>query len=134
MNFNIKDMKSAKEQIAAKLEKAGISTTGALLKSGLTPDARKALAEKIGSTPEVLLTYINRADLSRVKGIGPVYSDLLEYAGVDTVVELSKRVPENLHAKLTEMADTHQTKRKPRLDEVQSWVAQAKNLDRRISY
>ena len=30
-------------------------------------------------------------------------SDLLEESGVDTVVELVKRVPENLHAKMVEV-------------------------------
>ena len=31
------------------------------------------------------------------------YSDLLEESGVDTIVELAKRIPDNLHAKMHEV-------------------------------
>jgi len=43
------------------------------------------------------LEWVNLADLYRIKGVGEEYSDLLEEAGVDTVVELAQRNPENLH-------------------------------------
>jgi hypothetical protein len=45
---------------------------------------------------------VNFADLYRIKGVASEYSQLLEVAGVDTVVELSNRVPANLHKKLVE--------------------------------
>ena len=55
---------------------------------------RKALASKLGIDERALLELGNRADLARIKGVGAVYSDLLEFAGVDTVAELAKRVPQ----------------------------------------
>ena len=58
-----------------------------------------------------MLELVNRADLARIKGIGEVYSNLLENAGVDTVLELSKRVPANLHAKLVEQTQTGDARR-----------------------
>jgi hypothetical protein len=39
----------------------------------------------------------------RIKGVGQDYSDLLEETGVDTIVEISKRIPDNLNSKLLEV-------------------------------
>jgi len=55
--------------------------------------------KKTGIEHKLILKWVNRADLYRIKGVGSEYSDLLEVAGVDTVVELAKRMPDNLHAK-----------------------------------
>jgi predicted flap endonuclease-1-like 5' DNA nuclease len=81
-----------------------------------------------------ILELANRADLARIVGIGAVYSNLLENAGVDTVVELSKRVPENLYAKIQEFVATSNVHRPPTLDDVRDWVTQAKALERKLSY
>jgi predicted flap endonuclease-1-like 5' DNA nuclease len=137
MHFKLKELRSTQDTRKAaieKLDRSGIGTTAQLLKAAADPKGRVELADKLGMTPQEVLEVANRADLSRVKGIGPVYSDLLEQAGVDTVLELSKRVPENLHKTLIDKGASHHTKRLPRLDEVQSWINQAKALDRRISY
>ena len=73
------------------------------------------------------------ADLFRINGVGEEYSDLLEASGVDTVVELSKRIPANLHAKLLKVnAEKNLVRRPPALSEVEQWVQEAKNLPRRI--
>jgi hypothetical protein len=47
-------------------------------------------------TEKLILGWVSRADLTRVKGIGEEYADLFEAAGVDTVPELAQRKPENL--------------------------------------
>jgi len=75
------------------------------------------------------------ADLFRIKGVGEEYSDLLEEAGVDTVVELAQRNPENLYAALREVNDRKLlVRRLPSLWQVQDWVAQAKKLPRVLTY
>jgi len=53
---------------------------------------------------------------------------------VDTVVELSKRVPENLLAKLVEQAKEGDALRTPTLAQVEDWIKQAKELGRGIEY
>ncbi|WP_305043766.1 DUF4332 domain-containing protein, partial [Geoalkalibacter sp.] len=84
---------------------------------------------------KLLLKWINNSDLFRIKGVGQEYADLLEQAGVDTVPELAQRKPENLHQKMTELNEQKKLVRKlPTLDQVQSWVAQAKELPRVIHY
>ena len=121
---------------AEKLEAAGIKSQGALLKAGGTPKGRKALEEKSGISGKLLLGWINRADLARVKGIGEEYSDLLELAGVDTVPELAQRNAANLHKKLAEVAGERKNvvRRPPSASEVEKWVAQAQDLPRAIRY
>jgi len=90
-------------EYAKKLNSVGIRTTDDLLNVGGTRKGRRELAEKTGISEKLILEWVNRADLFRIKGVGEEYSDLLEEAGVDTVVELSKRDPENLHAKILEI-------------------------------
>ncbi len=120
---------------AAKLQAVGVRTTEALLKAGCGPQERKQLAATAGVSDTLVLEWVNRADLLRVKGVGGQYSDLLENAGVDTVVELSKRVPENLLAKLLEINDQkHCVRKVPGLKQVEAWIAQAKKLPRVLTY
>ena len=120
---------------AKKLVDAGIKTTDDLLSAGATPKGRETLAEKTGIPGKLILEWVNLSDLFRIKGVGEEYSDLLEEAGVDTVVELSKRVPENLHAKMLEVNEKKKiVRRPPALGEVKKWVEEAKKLPRKIEY
>ena len=120
---------------ARKLADAGIRTTDELLDACATPKQRKDLAEKTGIAGKLILEWTNLADLFRIKGVGEQYSDLLEEEGVDTVAELAKRVPENLHAKMLEVnVAKNLVKRPPTLSNVKDWVEQAKSLPRKIEY
>ena len=123
------------EAFAAKLIAAGIRTAEALLEMGATPKGRKEIAEKSGISDKLILEWVNHVDLFRIKGVGSEYADLLEEAGVDTVVELSKRVPENLLAKMQEVnAAKKLVRQMPVLSMVVSWVDQAKKLERKVQY
>lgn len=132
---SIIDVEGIGPVFAKKLKEAGIATTDALLEAGATPKGRKELATKSGIAEEKILEWVNHVDLYRIKGVGSEYSDLLEEAGVDTVVELSKRVPANLFAKMVEANNAKKLVRKlPTEDQVKDWVEQAKKLPRKISY
>lgn len=124
------------EAYSNKLQAAGVTTQEQLLGSGCTSSGRKALSEKTGISTKLILGWINRADLARVKGIGEEYADLLELAGVDTVPELAQRNAANLQARLKEVAGerANVVRRVPSLSEVEKWVAQAKELPRAIEY
>jgi predicted flap endonuclease-1-like 5' DNA nuclease len=120
---------------AKKLADAGIKTTDDILKMGASSKGREALAKKTGIEHKLILEWVNLADLFRVKGVGSEYSDLLEEAGVDTVAELAKRVPENLHAKIMEINQAKKlVRRPPPLSAVKDWVEQAKKLGRLVEY
>jgi predicted flap endonuclease-1-like 5' DNA nuclease len=120
---------------AEKLRAAGIRSIGALLRAGATSKGRDELAEKTGIGDAFILDWVNRADLMRVHGVGEEYSDLLEQAGVDTVVELAQRNPDNLFKRMVEVNDAKRLVRRiPTRDMVARWVEQAKTLPRVMTY
>lgn len=123
------------EAYAEKLKAAGVTTTQSLLEMGSTPKGRKDMAEASGLSPKLILEWVNRVDLFRIKGVGEEYSDLLEFSGVDTVPELAQRNPENLYAKMLEVnAERKLVRRPPTLAQVVNWVEQAKELPRVVNY
>ena len=132
---NVIDIEGIGEVYSRKLHEAGVPSTDALLEQGATPKGRKHLAEKTGISERLILKWVNRADLFRVKGIGEQYSDLLAAAGVETVLELAQRVPEHLHRKMHETNEAkHLVRVMPALEHVSAWVREAKALPRVISY
>ena len=123
------------ETYAAKLAEAGIATTEALLEQGATPKGRATIEEKTGISGKLVLKWVNRVDLFRIKGIGEEYADLLEIAGVDTVPDLARRNPENLYQKLVEVNEQRKLVRKvPSLSQVNGWIGEAKSLPRVLTY
>ena len=118
-----------------KLRGVGITTVEALLEAAASPKGRQELAEKTEITEKLILEWANLADLFRIKGVSEEYSDLLEEAGVDTVVELARRNPENLYNSLKEINDEKKLVRAlPGPNQVKSWVEQAKELPRVMTY
>jgi predicted flap endonuclease-1-like 5' DNA nuclease len=129
------DVEGIGPKFAAKLAKAGVPSVAALLKKGASPKGRKEIAAATGIADKLILEWVNLADLFRVKGIGSEYSDLLEEAGVDTVVELSKRMPDNLYDKMAQVNKAKNLVNKlPGPKQVKSWIDQAKKLPRVVTY
>jgi len=119
----------------SKLREIGITNGVHLLREGATPKGRAQIASKTGIRPELVLTWVNHSDLYRIKGIGSEYAELLEAAGVDTVVELATRVPQNLYDKMISLnLEKKLVRQVPSLSMVQNWVEQAKTLPRVIVY
>jgi len=119
------------------LQKAGISTTEALLKNGATRKGRTQITKESGISAKLILEWVNHADLYRIKGVGEEYADLLEASGVDTVVELGKRVPENLLARMAKANSKGKKKlirQLPGLNQVKKWIRQAKRLKGVVSH
>jgi predicted flap endonuclease-1-like 5' DNA nuclease len=95
----------------------------------------KELTEKTGISEKLVLNWVNRADLARIKGVSTQYADLLESAGVDTVPELAQRNAENLHTKMVEVNEEKKLVRQvPSASQVEDWVTQAKVLPRVIHH
>ena len=133
--MKIIDIEGIGPAYAEKLTKNGIRTVEGLLKRGASDAGRKEIADKTGLSHTLILEWVNRADLYRIKGVGAQYSDLLENAGVDTVVELSKRVAENLYSKMLEVNKAKNlTNQMPGVKAVKKWIEQAKKLPRVVSY
>lgn len=135
MVYKIIDIEGVGDVYAEKLIAAGIKDTDAILNKCAKPAGRKALEEETGISGKLILKWTNHADLMRINGVGPQFSELLEAAGVDTVKELRNRVPANLQPKLEEVnAVKNLVNRVPALSEVEKMIAQAKELPPMMEY
>lgn len=131
----VEEIEGVGPSYAEKLSKAKITTVEKLLKLCCDKKGRKAVSEQSGIDETYLLKWANMADLFRIKGVGSEYSELLEASGVDTVKELRNRNGENLHAKMKEVnAEKKLTRQIPSLNQVESFVTQAKSLDPVITH
>ena len=118
-----------------KLKEVGVDTVEELLQAAASPKARQELADKTGISRKRILSWANRADLWRIRGVGEEYTDLLEMTGVDTVPELAQRNPKNLYETMTNVqAERKLVRKMPTESQVQDWVEQAKTLPRVMIY
>ena len=131
----ITDIEGIGPAYAEKLAAVGIATVEDMLDKGAQKKGRTSLAETTGISEKLILRWVNCADLFRIKGIGSQYADLLEAAGVDTVMALAQRNATNLTAKMAEVNEAKNLVRQtPSEKTVSAWVAQAKELPRAVHY
>ena len=121
---------------AEQLALAGIATADALLEQGAKPGGRAAIEKATGISGTLILKWVNRIDLMRIKGVGSEYSDLLEAAGVDSPAELANRNATNLATTFQEVvaARPGTVRRVPTEAEVAGWIAQAKDLPKVVEH
>jgi predicted flap endonuclease-1-like 5' DNA nuclease len=134
-NRKVIDIEGIGEVYANQLAAVGITTTHALLQQCATSKGRDELVEKTGISKKLILEWANHADMMRIQGIGPQWSDLLEMAGVNTVREMALRNAANLHQKLVEINEEKKLVRQlPTPAQVEDWIEQAKDLPRILTY
>ena len=135
MAYKIIDIQGIGPVYAEKLIAVGIETVDQLLEKGAAPKGRKELEDKTGIRADLILTWVNHADLFRVKGVGPQFAELLEAAGVDTVKELRNRNAANLAAKMLEVNEAkHLCKRTPVEKEIAKYIELAQKLEPVVTY
>jgi len=133
--MKIEEIESISAADGKKLGAVGVGTVEVLLEKGGRRLSREKLAEATGISERSILEWVNRADLMRIEGIGSEYSDLLEAAGVDSCLELSHRVPANLHRKMDEINGARNlVRRLPTEAEVSQWVAAAKSMPKVVEH
>lgn len=129
MATSVSTIKGMNPELAAKLKEERITNTDHLLEAAMKAGERRELAKKVGMTPSQLLELVNRADLARIRGIGDVFANLLEDAGVDSVKELARRRPDHLHAALLKANEASQrVGRVPNEEMITGWIDEAKRL------
>ena len=135
MAYKVVDIEGIGPTYAEKLGNLGVHTTADLLEKGATKKGRIELAAQTGIPESLILTWVNHADLFRIKGVAGQFSELLEAAGVDSVKEFATRKAENLHAKLLETNDKFGLSgRVPSVESLQEMITQAKGMDAVISH
>jgi len=134
-NLKIEEIEGIGPVLGEKFQAAGVKDTDGLLEEGCNPKGRKALADATGLSESRILTFVNMADLFRIKGVAGEYAELLVSSGVDTVKELKTRNAENLAAKLSEVNEEKKLTRKvPSQTTVEGWIAQAGELPPKIEH
>ena len=135
MTYKIIDIQGIGPVYAEKLIGIGIETVDQLLEKGADAKGRQAIEDATGIRHDLVLTWVNHADLFRVKGVGPQFAELLEAAGVDTVKELRNRNAANLAAKMLEVnEEKHLCRRTPVEKEVAKFIELAKALAPVVTY
>jgi predicted flap endonuclease-1-like 5' DNA nuclease len=121
---------------AEKLALAGIATAEALLEQGAKRGGRSAIEKATGISETLILKWVNRIDLMRIKGVGSEYSDLLEMAGVDSPAELAQRNAAKLATTFQEVdaARPNTVRRVPSEAEVAGWIAEAKAMPKVVEH
>ena len=133
--MNIIDVEGVGPVYADQLAAVGVKTTDDLLERGAKPKGRQDLEAATGIGHALILKWVNRVDLYRIKGVGSEYSDLLEIAGVDSPVELAHRNAANLVETMAEAnAARSLVRRLPTLAEVTDWIEQSKKLPKIVEH
>lgn len=135
MTYKINKIEGIGPAYAEKLAAANISTTDELLTKCCTPAGRKFVAATTGMSETVILKWTNMADLMRINGIGPQFSELLKGSGVDTIKELRTRNAANLATKMAEVNEEKNLARvSPPKATIEQWVEAAKGLAPKLTY
>jgi predicted flap endonuclease-1-like 5' DNA nuclease len=133
MSYKVIDIEGIGANYAARLEAQGIHTTNDLLEKGGTKRGRTSIAETCEIPENLILTWVNHADLHRITGVAGQFAELLEAAGVDTIKELATRNAENLHAKMLETNDQFGLSGKvPSAETLAGMIAEAKTLEQKV--
>jgi predicted flap endonuclease-1-like 5' DNA nuclease len=135
MPYNVIDIEGIGTNYAEKLQTIGISSTDDLLEKGGTKRGRETIAEKTGIPESLVLTWVNHADLFRIRGVAGQFAELLEAAGVDSVKEFASRNADNLRLKLAEINDEFGLSGKiPSSESLKEMIEFAKKLESKISH
>ena len=133
--IRLKGIEGLEKEHYTRLKEAGILSVEALLDKGSSPEGRSELAKSSGIAEAQLLRWLNIADLFRIRGIGEEYADLLELAGVETISELAESDPRTLHRMLIGANEKKPLVRQlPSVNQVKSWIDQARHLPKIVKY
>jgi hypothetical protein len=114
---------------ADKLKAAGIVTTDDLLQKGATSKGRKDLARAAHIDAKQLRSYVEMADLLRIRGVGPEMVRLFGAAKVHNTKDLAAREAKALYDALIAANDKQKiTQNPPDPKSVAAWIDAAKQL------
>lgn len=118
----LKDAYWIEPQYRMELPKVGITTLDDLLSKSRDKDERDELALRLLIPKELLIQWIEKAQLVQLKGLGVENLPLLEGAGVHSVTDLATEDPGGLHQK---MDGVYQGKPIPKETKIRIWIREA---------
>jgi predicted flap endonuclease-1-like 5' DNA nuclease len=126
--MDIIDIEGIGETYAKKLNKVGIVKLEDLMT--LTKARIKELSVKTKVSTKLFDKWQEHANLMKIDGIGPEYSDALNQIGIDSVKELANRAAQATLDKIIafDKSKPNVIRKLPKLEDVKSWIAQAKKM------
>jgi len=127
--MNIIDIEGIGPKYAKTLKsKAGIEKLEDLMV--LTKANIKEVALKTKLSASLIDKWQEHALLMKIDGIGPEYADALNQIGVDSIKELSKRIPQAILDKIVELdkKKPNVIRKLPTLTDVKNWTDQSKKM------
>lgn len=113
---------------AARFHGSGVAGISDLLEKTRTKDHREAIAAETGFTVEQMTQWREQADLTRIKGVGESYLDLLHRADVWTVAQLAGGDAGEIAHRIQQIDIPGMPDQLPGEDQVSTWIAEAKKL------
>ncbi len=95
------ELEAQVEALEAELAEAEIRDTSHLLAAPSTAEAREVLCQSVPVPTTLILSWANQADLMRISGIGPQFSELLRVVGVGGLSDLRVSNAKDLAERMT---------------------------------
>ena len=131
----ISKLRGVPQRARVVLKARRITSCGQLLDAAGTADKRAQLERMTNLDLDLLTTLVQRADMSRVNGIGAVFGLMLEDLGVRDVQSLAAQDPARLHDELRAYNQEERlARRSPTSEEVLDWVNQAREITPLVDY
>lgn len=126
--MDVIDIEGIGPKYAKSLKKANIVKLEDLMT--LTKAKIKEVAVKTKISVKMIDKWQEHANLMRIDGIGPEYSDALNQIGIDSVKEFAKRAPQSVLDKIVALdkSKPNVIRKIPKLEDIKSWIAQAKKM------
>jgi predicted flap endonuclease-1-like 5' DNA nuclease len=126
--MNVIDIEGIGPKYAKSLKKANIVKLEDLMT--LTKAKIKEVAVKTKISAKMIDKWQEHANLMRIDGIGPEYSDALNQIGIDSVKEFAKRTPQSVLDKIVALdkSKPNVIRKIPKLEDIKDWIAQAKKM------
>lgn len=129
-SYDIEEVEGIGKSYGKKLRDIGISTTEQLLNQCCNMDGRITVAEQIGIEDFVIRKWASMSDLMRINNIEGQYSELIVYAGIDSVQDLGTYNATALHNKLSTVNnEQNRVKVVPDEPSLEKMIDQAKSLN-----
>jgi len=110
------------------LPKVGVNTIEDLLLKTVEKKDKEELALRLLIPKEILVQWVEKAQLVQLKGLGMKNLQLLERVGIHSISALATEDPEELYIKIGQSA---QKETSPRKAKIRIWVREAKKQVRR---
>lgn len=115
---------------ATRFHEAGVAGINDLLEKTRTKEYLEVIVAKTGFTAEQVTEWREQADLTRVKGVGESYLDLLHRADVWTVAQFARGDADEIANRFQKIDIPGMPDQLPGKDQVSAWMREAKKLVR----